>query len=147
MMPRQRSGSAFPSHGKGRWFEPNTGYQPIMIIPRSPRRFRHYGSPVKEDSMFMQMRSRRRGPSKPCPCGGTCSCHKPRKEPWGLIIFSMLFVFGGPILLAFWMDSHRSTVRHIQVNGQDCTIQHVTDSCTSTGACRGHDIAVCPTGK
>jgi hypothetical protein len=35
-------------------------------------------------------------------------------------------------------------VQHIQVNGRDCIVHHVTDHCTSTGACSGHDEAICP---
>lgn len=95
--------------------------------------------------MFAQMRSRRRGPSKPCPCGGLCSCHKPSKEPWGLIIFSILLVFGVPLALTIYVDAHRShELRHIRVDGKDCFIRHVTDNCTSTGACSSHDEAICP---
>lgn len=97
--------------------------------------------------MFAQMRSRRRGPSKPCPCGGSCSCHRPTKEPWGLIIFSLLVVFGLPLCAAIWIGNHPNPVRHIKVNGVECVVKHVTDHCTSTGACSGHDEAVCPSEK
>lgn len=48
----------------------------------------------------------------------------------------------------WFMISHLPTpVPHIIVNGQECIVQHVTDHCTSTGACSGHDVAVCPTEK
>jgi len=95
--------------------------------------------------MFMQMKSRRRGPSKPCPCGGLCSCHKPSKDiPLWSIPLMMLFLFSPFLFLAWYRDTHPDPVRYIKVNGQTCIVKYVTDSCTSTGACSGHDEAVCP---
>lgn len=98
--------------------------------------------------MFAQMKSRRRSsvPSKPCPCGNTCLCHKPRK---GISEFQATLMFIGVLgFLFLWglfmSMALRSPERHVQVDGQDCVIHHVIDSCTSTGACSGHDEAICP---
>ncbi len=96
----------------------------------------------------MQMKSRRRGPSRPCPCGGACSCHQPSKEklfPW-IIPFAFPILFPGLLLMPL-LFIRPNPEQHIQVNGQDCIVHHVTDHCTSTGACSGHDEAICPSEK
>lgn|SRR6185369_1946436 len=98
--------------------------------------------------MFAQMKSRRRSPSRPCPCRGTCDCHKPKEKfPWEiLLVFPLMFpiIVPGVFILIVGL-APSPPVPHIQVNGKDCVIQHVTDHCTSTGACSGHDVAICPT--
>jgi hypothetical protein len=98
--------------------------------------------------MFAQMK-RRRGVNRPCPCGGVCSCHTPKKESKlhiaiiSLIFVSLLIFPGLPISLAIYIDHHPRPEQHIEVDGKDCIVKYVTDHCTSTGACRGHDVAVC----
>lgn len=98
--------------------------------------------------MFMQMKSRRRsGPSKPCPCGGTCNCHKPQKEDpmvWVICFLGFSLLFGGPIALAYYMDKHPNPVHHVEYSGRDCILRTISDGCTSTGACRSHDVVICP---
>lgn len=98
--------------------------------------------------MFAQMKSRRRGPSKPCPCGGVCECHKPSKEKLFPLVFPIAFplVIPGlwPGIFLLMMSLGERPPPHIQVYGQDCIVHHVTDHCTSTGACSGHDEAICP---
>lgn len=90
------------------------------------------------------MRNRHRGSSKPCPCGGVCSCHKPSKDmPMWHVPLYMMILFLPFFLLALYKDAHPNPVRHIEVNGQDCIIVHKVYNCTSTGACSGKDIAVC----
>ncbi len=97
--------------------------------------------------MFAQMKSRRRSvPSQPCPCGNSCLCHKPRK---GISDFKATLIFIGVwcfvILWVLFMGlALRPPENHIQVNGQDCIVHHVIDSCTSTGSCSSHDEAICP---
>jgi hypothetical protein len=99
--------------------------------------------------MFGQMKSRRSTtPLPPCPCGNVCRCHQPPDSPnfWEVlpIIIGFLVLFGGPLCIGWCMSNYPpEQVRHIRVNGQDCLIHYVTDSCTSTGACSGHDEAVC----
>jgi hypothetical protein len=94
------------------------------------------------------MRSRRRGPSKPCPCGGTCSCHHGKEKLFPLVFpiaFPLLIpgLFPGLFILMASL-APPPPVRYIQVRGERCVIHYKTDSCTSTGACSGHDEAICP---
>jgi hypothetical protein len=96
--------------------------------------------------MFGQMRSRTKyKPLPPCPCGGSCRCHIPGPK-WTSIeyILGAIWVaslIGFISILVFWP---KAEPQHIQVDGKDCIVKHITDNCTSTGACRGHDIAICP---
>lgn len=91
------------------------------------------------------MRSRKRTVSKPCPCGYICKCHKPKKGYngilWTLFFFCVVILIS---VLCIVCTAPNSSVRHIEVNGQDCLVQWHTDGCTSTGACHGHDVAICP---
>lgn len=86
---------------------------------------------------------------KTCACGGDCVCHikKDRLFPiYVPLVFPIVFplIFPCAFLILFGFSSHtQPVVKHIEVDGKDCIVQHVNDSCTSTGACRGHDIAVC----
>src|SRR5579885_196327 len=98
--------------------------------------------------MFMQMKSRRRGPSKPCPCGGACWCHKEKEKLFPLVFpiaFPLLIpgLFPGLFILMMILAPPPAK-RYIQVNGVKCEVIHKTDHCTSTGACSGHDEAICP---
>jgi len=98
--------------------------------------------------MFAQMKRKRSvTPLPPCPCGNVCRCHQPPKDDGlgalCLAIFAIVFLFGGAIFLAIRADNNPPPVRHIQVKGQDCIVKYVEDSCTSTGACSGHEEAVC----
>lgn len=91
--------------------------------------------------MFAQMKGRAR-PIPPCPCGNTCLCHKPTDDRWWIILFVLLGTIGIGLLICGGRGS--PPVRHIMVNGKQCTVHWVTDHCTSTGACSGHDEAICP---
>ncbi len=95
--------------------------------------------------MFAQMKSRR-SVSKPCPCGGNCSCHAPRKESWqmwvAMILGLSLFV-GVPTFFGYWHETHPPAMRYIEVNGQMCEIHFKEDGIHATGAPYGHDMAVC----
>lgn len=95
--------------------------------------------------MFGLMRSsRHRLPEKPCPCNYVCLCHKPYNGDgllWIIVGFALLI--GGLLVLSIVFHTP-NPVRHIEVNGQDCTIDYISDGCTSTGACHGHDVAICP---
>lgn len=99
--------------------------------------------------MFAQMKSKR-VTSRACPCHGVCDCHKPKDSifPMGIpILFPIMFpllVPGAFMAIVAFAPEHK---QHVQLNGQDCVIEHITDSCTSTGACSGHDIVVCPSEK
>lgn len=83
----------------------------------------------------------------PCPCGNTCRCHIRRKE--SRFVWIILYV-ALPLLLLMLFGTihyaikHPPPARHIQVDGKDCIVEYISDGCTSTGACWGHDIAVCP---
>ena len=97
--------------------------------------------------MFGQMK-RRREPSKPCPCSGTCLCHIPRKESWE--VWLLCFVgFAGLVCFPYLMYQigHHPPrgYQHIEVNGQDCIVEKKIDGVSGTGASYGHDITVCPT--
>lgn len=101
--------------------------------------------------MFAQMKSRK-APSRPCPCQGTCECHAPNDSifpgwiPFFFPLFFPIIVPGlipGLIIIMLRIGFNEPTP-HIQVNGQDCTVQTITDGCSSTGACRTHDVAICP---
>lgn len=102
--------------------------------------------------MFAQMKSRSR-PSRPCPCQGTCECHTPDKDSifpgWIPFFFPIFFpiivptLIPGLLILMLRIGLSEPTP-HIQVNGQDCTVQTITDHCTSTGACTTHEVAICP---
>jgi hypothetical protein len=93
------------------------------------------------------MRSSRKY-NKLLPCGNTCRCHQPVKA-WGntpshvliasVLVLGLIFAFS-----VFVGVKLQSSTQHILVNGRDCIIQNVTDSCTSTGYCNYHNIAVCP---
>lgn len=89
--------------------------------------------------MFAQMRGRRNSPSKPCPCHGACLCHKPTKDSF----FPMLFPILIPGIFILIVGLAPAPEKHIQVDGKNCIVKHVTDSCNSTGACSGHDITIC----
>jgi|HubBroStandDraft_5_1064220.scaffolds.fasta_scaffold32582_3 hypothetical protein len=102
--------------------------------------------------MFAAMRSRSRGPAKPCLCGGSCECHQPTGSSWELWEqITLVIMVVAAVIVVIWfgviVSRHTNHVHHIFVNGQDCVVQHVVDSCTSTGACRSHDVAVCPSEK
>lgn len=56
------------------------------------------------------------------------------------LVFPALFIG----VLIFLFEPSESTVRHIEVNGQDCHIEYVKDRCNSHGGRIGHDKAVCP---
>jgi hypothetical protein len=97
--------------------------------------------------MFAQMKSRRS--SRPCPCKGTCECHAPRDESIFPLLIPIVFPLFIPILfpiLFFWMLSitPKPTVHHVEFSGRDCILRSMVDNCSSTGACRTHDVVVCP---
>jgi hypothetical protein len=88
------------------------------------------------------------GPSRPCPCGGSCDCHRP--HPWKLYALAasaLLCIPGIPILLLLVWPQEREP-RTIHVGDQVCGVEFVVTgrSCSSTGSCsdRGYDKAVCP---
>lgn len=89
--------------------------------------------------MFAQMK--RKGQDIPCPCNNTCLCHKPIKID-GMIYVLCFFVIAILFISYFLLSS--PSVRHIQVNGQDCVVERKIDGITGTGAPYGYDIAVCP---
>jgi hypothetical protein len=96
--------------------------------------------------MFGQMRgSRRQEPSEPCRCHDMCPCHSPQKESIVfLIVGIVMFIAFVSLLVYMQYLGSRQTERHIEVNGQDCIVQLKVAGQTSTGAVRGHDIAICP---
>lgn len=88
-----------------------------------------------------------------------CSNSKVVKEPEykpsilnKLIPYPLIFPILMPILfpltlvgiIATCFTPEESAVRHIRVNGQDCTIKYVVDHRNSHGGIIGHDEAVCP---
>lgn len=106
--------------------------------------------------MFAQMKSKRHTFTPPCnykTC--SCYCHQPespeykaqkKANDWhdtklAIKVMSFLIITIGGII---WLSSSfKPVVRHIQVNGQDCMVKTIIDGCTSTGACRSHDEAIC----
>ena len=76
-----------------------------------------------------------------CPCNNTCACHVLTKNMWKPILTIVLFA--GILILAA-MFAPRAEYPHIEVNGHDCVIDRKIDQCNSTGACRSHNVAVCP---
>lgn len=97
------------------------------------------------------MKNRRKQSSKPCSCGGTCDCHVSSKEKLFPITIPIFFpiIFPGlfPVLVCVILALTKNPEQHIQVDGQDCIIKYVNDHCTSTGACWGHNEAICPNKK
>jgi hypothetical protein len=91
--------------------------------------------------MFGQMRKRSR-PGPPCPCGGKCDCHRPTDDRW--LVPLILLGLAALVLVIVVCGQAKAPVRHIMVDGKQCTVHWVTDHCTSTGACSGHDEAICP---
>jgi len=98
--------------------------------------------------MLGAMRSRSRGPSTPCPCGGSCRCHRPiEKMPLAMKIF---FVLAIPTIIycGYKLQTTPRPKRTIRVGEKTCEVRFVRtgQSCTSTGFCtdRGYDEAVCP---
>jgi hypothetical protein len=106
--------------------------------------------------MFLAMKSKRRFTEhkpEPCPCNNSCRCHQPVNTDvnyavWGIgFFFIVAIMIFGTMALIYEAWNHRNdvpSIEHIQVNGQDCTIKWITDSCTSTGACSSHRVATCP---
>jgi hypothetical protein len=109
------------------------------------------GTILKEFIMFMQMKSRSQYvKSKSCNCENKCPCHAPRKKDWKYKLEIVILVVGGfsilPALVIFniwYQKKHPPLVRYIEVNGQMCEIKYKETHRSSTGAPRGHDIAVC----
>lgn len=96
--------------------------------------------------MFAQIK-RRRTSAEPCPCGGSCRCHQDKGltkfDIWAIVIFCGALI-GIVILLVIVGSQFTPPVKHIQVEGRDCIVQHVYNNCTPTGSCSSHDMAVCP---
>lgn len=98
--------------------------------------------------MFAQMKGHRKViDDPPCPCNYLCLCHRPIKieawEIWGIIILAVIGF--GVLCLAGYAIAHLppNTIKHIEVNGQDCVVAYKVDGQTSTGAVISHDVAVC----
>lgn len=85
-------------------------------------------------------------PLPPCPCGGACRCHRPRKGKDSMwpVFLGLGILFGLPLLAATCIGRGNNSPRIIYVNGQKCEIHYKQDGMTSTGASWGHDEAVCP---
>ena len=103
--------------------------------------------------MFGQMKSRKKYKAEPCSCGGSCDCHIPvdnKRLFWFIfplvIPLAIPIVFPGSLFLLAYLTQPQGEP-HILVNGKDCIVHHVTDYCTSTGACSSHDEAICPPEK
>jgi hypothetical protein len=68
--------------------------------------------PRKISKMFAQMKSRKI-PTQPCPCGGSCMCHKPVKgisDVWRIVIFVVCLIVLGIPFIALAQAQHRRPI-------------------------------------
>ena len=97
----------------------------------------------KGRSMNAQMKGRQ--PEAPCPCGGTCHCHKEVNN--GSSIVLLLILLALPVSLWFILPE-KPAPRMIHVGKKICEVRFVkTDQhCTAHGSCydRGYEEAICP---
>lgn len=95
--------------------------------------------------MFSATKNRMKREAPACPCNNVCRCHQPSQSVMEefFILGLLILLLGAIPIIAIFPYHLAPQVRYIQVNGKQCTINHVADRCASTGACSGHDEAVC----
>lgn len=91
--------------------------------------------------MFAQMKSREHV-YEPCPCNGSCDCHRPSKSEWVPVVVGLIMLVALPLTIVALF--HGPNVRTIDVRGETCEIKFIQTGITSTGSPTGHDTVVCP---